>query len=188
MARGRRLFGQVVLVLAVMAAAFVGARLGLLGTQDAGASHNFGDVPPGAFYHDFVQFLVDNGIRAGCAPGLFCGEQAVTRGQIAVFLQKLNDVVRSQTLWAVVSSTGILARGFHVTSVTRLQLGSYEVVLDRDVSHCAFTATIGDPDTSVFTGEISAARRFNNPNGVRVVALNSMGTVVDRPFHLTVHC
>jgi hypothetical protein len=56
------------------------------------------------------------------------------------------------------------------------------------VTNCAFTATIGDPDTSVFTGEISAARRFNEPNGVRVVALDSMGTVVDRPFHLTAHC
>jgi hypothetical protein len=44
MARGRGLFGQVVLMLALMAAAFVGARLGLLGTQDAGASHDFGDV------------------------------------------------------------------------------------------------------------------------------------------------
>jgi hypothetical protein len=50
-------------------------------------------VPPGAFYHDFVQFLVDNGITAGCGPGLFCGEQVVTRGQTAVFLKKLFDVV-----------------------------------------------------------------------------------------------
>ena len=66
MTRGRRLFGHVVLVLVVMTAAFVGARLGLLGTREVGASHNFNDVPPGVFYHDFVQFLVDNGITAGC--------------------------------------------------------------------------------------------------------------------------
>ena len=46
---------------------------------------------PGAFYHDFVQFLVDNGITAGCGPGQFCGEQAVTRGQTAVFLKRLFD-------------------------------------------------------------------------------------------------
>ena len=75
MARGRRLLGQLVLVLAVMAAAFVGAKLGLLGTREAGASHNFSDVPDSAFYHDFVQFLVDDGITSGCgAPPLFCGE------------------------------------------------------------------------------------------------------------------
>jgi hypothetical protein len=93
MARGRKFLGQLVLVLAVMAAAFVGAKLGLVGTREVGASHNFNDVPPGAFYHDFVQFLVDNGITAGCGPGQFCGEQVVTRGQTAVFLKKLFDVV-----------------------------------------------------------------------------------------------
>jgi hypothetical protein len=91
MARGRRFLGQVVLVLAVTAGAFVGAKLGMLGTRDAGASHNFSDVPDSAFFHDFVQFLVDNGITSGCsvAPPLYCGEQPVTRGQMAVFLQRL---------------------------------------------------------------------------------------------------
>jgi sulfatase-modifying factor enzyme 1 len=93
MAHGRRFLGRLVLVLAVMAAAFVGAKLGLVGTREVRASHNFNDVPPGIFYHDFVQFLVDNGITAGCGPGLFCGEQAVTRGQTAVFLKRLFDVV-----------------------------------------------------------------------------------------------
>ena len=88
MARGRRLFGQLVLVLAVMAAAFVGARLGLLGTREVGASHNFTDVPDGAFFHDFVDFLVDTGITAGCGPLLYCPERAVTRGEQAVFLKK----------------------------------------------------------------------------------------------------
>ena len=91
MTRGRRFLGQLVLVLVVMAAAFVGAKLGMLGTREVGASHNFSDVPDSVFYHDFAQFLVDNGITAGCAPSLFCGEQATTRGQTAVFLKKLSD-------------------------------------------------------------------------------------------------
>jgi hypothetical protein len=56
-----------------------------------GASHNFSDVPDSAFYHDFVDFLVDNGITSGCGPGLYCGESPVTRGQIAVFLTRLAD-------------------------------------------------------------------------------------------------
>jgi hypothetical protein len=92
MARSRRLLGQVLLVLAVMAAGFVGAKLGLLGTRDVAASHNFNDVPPGAFYHDFVDYLAQSGITAGCGPGQFCGEQAVTRGQMAVFLGLLRLV------------------------------------------------------------------------------------------------
>jgi hypothetical protein len=138
MARGRRLLGQVALVLAVMAAAFVRAKRGMLGTREVAASHNFSDVPDNTFYHDFVQFLVDNGITAGCGPSLFCGEQAVTRGQVAVLLKKLNDVVRSQTLWAVVNIDGTLARSFHATSATKVSGGSYDVIFDRDVSGCAY--------------------------------------------------
>ena len=107
MARARRFLGQLVLVLAVLAAAFVGAKLGLVGTGEVGASHNFNDVPPGAFYHDFVQFLVDNGITAGCGPGLFCGEQAVTRGQTAVFLKKLSDTFEIVRHFGTFTATAI---------------------------------------------------------------------------------
>jgi hypothetical protein len=92
MARGRRLLGRLVLMLAVMAAAFVGAKLGLLGTREVGADHNFADVPSSIFYHDFVDYLAQSGVTAGCGAGLFCGEQAVTRGQMAVFLGLLRLV------------------------------------------------------------------------------------------------
>jgi hypothetical protein len=87
MAHGRRLLGRLVLVLAVTG--------GVVAAREVGASHNFPDVPPGSFYHDFVQFLVDNGITSGCSvtPPLYCGEQAVTRGQMAVFLKRLSDLV-----------------------------------------------------------------------------------------------
>jgi hypothetical protein len=53
------------------------------------ANHNCSDVPTSAGYHDFVDFLVENGITSGCGSGLFCPGNAVTRGQMAIFLQKL---------------------------------------------------------------------------------------------------
>jgi hypothetical protein len=73
------------LIVGALIAAFLGGRVVTL------ANHNFSDVPNSAFYHDFVDFLVQNGITAGCSanPPLYCGEDAVTRGQVAVFLQKL---------------------------------------------------------------------------------------------------
>src|SRR5262249_37844100 len=48
----------------------------------------------GAFYHDYVDFLVKNGITSGCqaTPPLYCPDQPVTRGQMAVFLKKLFDL------------------------------------------------------------------------------------------------
>jgi hypothetical protein len=111
MGTSRRLFGRVVLILAVFVAGYLGATVGALGTRDVGASHNFSDVPDNAFYHDFVQFLVDNGITAGCGPGLFCGEQAVTRGQTAVFLKKLSDLVDQRVAAAVATGAFITAPG-----------------------------------------------------------------------------
>lgn len=74
----------VVLVLGALIAAVV-----LSGPGVAWANHNFSDVPNSAFYHDFVDFLVQNGITVGCGGGQYCGEDAVTRGQMAVFLQRL---------------------------------------------------------------------------------------------------
>ena len=72
----------------VAAAVFSGGGVAL-------ANHNFADVPNSAFYHDFVDFLVQNGITGGCGGGQYCGEDAVTRGQIAVFLKRLALVLGS---------------------------------------------------------------------------------------------
>ena len=60
-----------------------------VGVGVASADHNFTDVPEGAGYHDFVDFLVQSGITSGCGAGVFCPTSAVTRGQMAIFLQKL---------------------------------------------------------------------------------------------------
>ena len=53
------------------------------------ANHQFSDVPTSASYHDFVDFLVDNGITGGCGPGLYCPGNAVTRAQMAIFLERV---------------------------------------------------------------------------------------------------
>jgi hypothetical protein len=78
-----RLSAALLVLGALIAAAF------LSGRSVALASHNFSDVPDSAFYHDFVDFLVQNGLTSGCGVALYCGENAVTRGQLAVFLKKL---------------------------------------------------------------------------------------------------
>jgi len=81
--RVQRLFTTLLVFGALIAAAVCSGRGVAL------ANHNFSDVPNSVFYHDFVDFLVQNGITGGCGGGQYCGEDAVTRGQIAVFLQRL---------------------------------------------------------------------------------------------------
>lgn len=61
---------------------------------DGGPSYNpppcvtapFSDVPCSNGFAPWIQELVARGITAGCAPGLFCPGNPVTRGQMAVFL------------------------------------------------------------------------------------------------------
>lgn len=48
----------------------------------------FSDVPASAFYHDAVNAIFGAGITGGCAPGLYCPDDPVTRAQMAVLLHR----------------------------------------------------------------------------------------------------
>jgi hypothetical protein len=94
------------------------------------------------------------------------------------------------TSWAVVNTNGNLVRDFGVNAAARVGLGLYRVIFNRNVTGCAYTATIGlagragNPPS----GEISVSGIHNNPNGVLVATYTSTGANADRPFHLAVHC
>jgi hypothetical protein len=62
---------------------------------NAGASHQFQDVPDSASYHGDVDFLVTNGITFGCSvsPPLYCPDDPTTRGEAATFLKRFHDHV-----------------------------------------------------------------------------------------------
>jgi hypothetical protein len=48
----------------------------------------FADVQPGDFAADWIEELASLGITGGCEPNLYCPNDPVTRGQMAVFLLK----------------------------------------------------------------------------------------------------
>jgi len=48
----------------------------------------FDDVPPGAFAFSFIESLASSGISAGCGNNNYCPDEAVTRAQMAVFLER----------------------------------------------------------------------------------------------------
>lgn len=54
--------------------------------DDVGESTGFADVAPTDFAAAWIKQLAAEGITAGCGGGNYCPEQAVTRGQMAVFL------------------------------------------------------------------------------------------------------
>ncbi|HNC09572.1 MAG TPA: choice-of-anchor Q domain-containing protein, partial [Anaerolineales bacterium] len=56
------------------------------------ATGTFADVPTSHFAAAFIEQLAAEGITSGCAVGLYCPENAVTRDQMAVFLVKAFDL------------------------------------------------------------------------------------------------
>lgn len=58
------------------------------------ASDTFTDVPTNAFYHNSVNAVANAGITVGCnsAGTRYCPGDPVTRGQMAVFLDKLGNL------------------------------------------------------------------------------------------------
>ena len=55
----------------------------------AAGSAGFGDVGPGEFYTEAVQWMVDNDITTGTGPGCFSPDDTVTRGQAAAFMWRM---------------------------------------------------------------------------------------------------
>jgi hypothetical protein len=68
--------------------AFVVAIVAIAVPALAFANHQFGDVPTASTYHDDVEVLVGAAITTGCGGGNYCPGQAVTRGQMAAFLNR----------------------------------------------------------------------------------------------------
>jgi len=97
----------------------------------------------------------------------------------------------SENPWAIVDSAGTVVRGNRVVSATRVATGQFEVIFDRGpatVRTCAYVATLATPDFGTVPGEISAASRSGNPNGVFVRTWDSTGTAANLGFHLAVLC
>ena len=59
-----------------------------LQVSPAPAVATFGDVPTNHQFFQFIEALARSGITGGCGGGNFCPDNAVTRGQMAVFLAK----------------------------------------------------------------------------------------------------
>jgi len=85
---------------------------------------------------------------------------------------------------------GAATRARGITSATRFASGRYQVIFNRDVRGCAYSATLGNPDaTAPSTGQIATSQLPSNVNGVQVRTTDSTGSPnVNRNFHLVVVC
>ena len=72
----------------IFAAVIAAALLLALTPGPAGAAAGFGDVPDDVFYTAPVQWMVDQGITNGTAPGCFSPSDPASRAEVAVFLHR----------------------------------------------------------------------------------------------------
>jgi hypothetical protein len=98
---------------------------------------------------------------------------------------------KAVVLDAVVNSDGSLARGQGATGSLSLSPGSgdYEVDFNRDVTGCAYVATLGNATAGTApNGFITDAARSGNPDAVFVKTSNTAGSPADIQFHLMIGC
>jgi len=124
--------------------------------------------------------------QAGGLPAL---EDRVDALQVQV-----NDLL-GQNNFAVVNSDGTISRASSASVVegdTHVAgSGIYEVDFGKDVSKCAYQATLGGTGTTaVPAGEVTVTGDTDgdSANDVTVSTFNSAGTATDSSFHLTVTC
>ena len=106
------------------------------------------------------------------------------------------DALAGQNNWAVVSGAGVVVRSSSVPGPVTVEhtalSGIYEVNFNKDVSGCAYEATIGDTASAVpAQGQISVSGDVNadSTGDVYVQTFDKTGvTPTDSPFHLTVTC
>jgi hypothetical protein len=96
---------------------------------------------------------------------------------------------KARAAWAHINADGTLARSSGgVTSASLGVDGQYSVNFGRDVSKCAYVATINYGD-SANEGEVSVSPRDGNANAVFVQTfLFSPAMDADLPFYLAVFC
>lgn len=115
-------------------------------------------------------------------------------GGVAIRESRLGPVPSAGTTegvnhMAVVTGAGVLARGRGVSSATRAGQGRYQVIFNRDVRGCVYSASIGDAGAAApAAGLVETSQLASNVNGVSLRTQNSNGAPSDRPFHLIVFC
>ena len=96
---------------------------------------------------------------------------------------------KDTSLWAVVDLDGTVKRSNGSASSTRNSTGFYTIVFDRDVSKCAYTATLGG--SAFFFGDDGIVQVANGDTNAKAVVVRThdlSGTPEDIPFHLVVNC
>jgi len=106
----------------------------------------------------------------------------------AVTNAKLAKAVKSR--WAIVHHNGSLVKGKKASGADKVGSAEnlYEVTFDRNVSQCAYTATLTEITGGDNLGFVSTTPSGSDTNAVVVETRDHDGLAAARSFHLQVSC
>ena len=139
---------------------------------------------------DDVDLATDSVTGDETAPSSVGTEEIATNGvgsaEVIDFGLSNQDI---GVLFAQVAADGTVDNSSGGVSSTRLGAGQYAVDFDRNISSCAFQATIGPSGAGSALGSINVADRAVSVEAVFVGTHDALtGALADRPFHLVVVC
>jgi hypothetical protein len=124
----------------------------------------------------------------GSVSGTDVGDNALTGADVQDFSLTNQDV---GVLFAQINADGTVANSSGgVTASQPFGTGTYAVDFGRDISNCAFTASVGDADAGGTTGSaVQVTDRSGNAEAVFVRTRGADGaTDTNKPFQLIVVC
>lgn len=91
----------------------------------------------------------------------------------------------TRQMGAIVAGDGTLTDSNRASDANKLATGQYEVIFDRDITDCVFTASPANISTAT---SAVVDPRSGNVNGVFVATKNDAGSYVDARFYVDVTC
>ena len=110
---------------------------------------------------------------------------SIDAGEIVDFGLTNQDI---GVLYAQVAADGTLSNSSGAVTTTKVATGQYAVDFARDITDCAFTASVGPSNATTATGVADVSDRSSNVEAVLVQTHDFAGALVDRPFQLLVVC
>jgi hypothetical protein len=133
----------------------------------------FTDVPPSNPFFKFIQKMAQTGITAGCAPEMYCPNDTLTRGQMAVFIVTglLNELLPAGTplIASAVPNSATPGQTLTVTLTgvnTSFVQGTTQVVAAAGITPSNITVTSG---TSLTVQLAVGASVAANPTSIVVL-------------------
>jgi S-layer homology domain len=110
------------------------------------ASHQFTDVPTAHTFHTNISNLAGAGVTAGCGGGKYCPDQAVTRGQMAGFLNRgLGRIAEAEVFEQVTGTDEETVGTVQITPGTSVADDASQFVRAQFTGHVVFTDVTGCP-------------------------------------------